>query len=204
MAALESTVHKILDTLQSNGSIDQVGERYRPSPGTHSMHDSITDSRVLPLTAIISSRSTSKQTKLTHRVQIERLGQAFLTFCADQPLPLFQRDGFVESLLDRADSTLFAIIANSLRLAPDSEDAPHNQDSLTFRDAAHAKIMADIGGGNVHLFTLQALCLVVFFDFTSELRFLLTTTVHTKLSSRRSDEDCIIAHGLDFDTRFER
>jgi hypothetical protein len=204
MATLESTVHRILDTLHSNGSIDEVGERYRPSPGTLSMNDSIIDSRALRLTAIISSQSTSRQTKLTHRVQIERLGQVFLTFCADQPLPLFQRDGFVESLLDRADAALFAIIANSMRHAPDIEDAPHNQDCLTFRDAAHTRIMADIGRGNVHLFTLQALCLVVFFDFTSRLRSHLTTTVHTKLFSRRSDEDCIIAHGLDFDTRFER
>lgn len=204
MATLESTVHRILDTLQSNGGTDQLSECYRPSPGTHSMHDSIVGGRTPPLTAIISSQSSSRQTRLMHRVRIERLGEAYLTFCADQPLPLFQRHGFVESLLDRADVTLFAIIANSLRNAHNSEDASHYQDSLTFRDAAQAKVMADIGRGNVGLSTLQALCLIVFYDFASKLRYHIVTMASTEYLFRRSNEDCIIAHGPDFDICFER
>jgi hypothetical protein len=203
MATLESTVHKILDTLQSNCGIHQSGS-YRPSPATHSTHDSVVESRAPPLTTIISSQLSSRQTRLTHRANIERLGKTYLTFCADQPLPLFPRDGFVESLLNRTDATLFAIIATSLRHAHRFEDTSHYQDSLTFRDAAHSKVMAEIGHGNVDLHTLQALCLVVFLDFTSKLRYHVTTVTPTKLFLRWSNKDCSIAHGPDFDTCFKR
>ncbi|KAF3038536.1 hypothetical protein E8E12_008223 [Didymella heteroderae] len=167
MATLETTVHKILDTLQSNGAIDLSAECHQSSPVAHSMHDSIVETRFPPLTAIIGTQPSSRQMRFMKRRQIETLGRAYLTFRADQPLPLFPRDGFVESLLDRADATLFAIIANSLRHAHDLEDASHYRDSWIFRDAAHSKVMVDVGHGDVGTPTLQALCLIVLFDFAN-------------------------------------
>lgn len=195
MTTLETTVHKFLDTLQSNVSIDQFDSRYQPSGGMHSMHDSVVESGAPPLTTIIRQP--------TQRVEIERLGKVYLTFCADQPLPLFPRDDFVVSLLARPDATLFGIVANALRYASDSEDNSHRQDSHLFRNAAHSKVMADIGHGDVELSTLQALCLVILFDFASTLCHFCHTAAPADGSPRWSDEDCIISHGTDFDACLE-
>lgn len=200
MATLESTVHRILDTLQTNGGITQSGERQRPSPSAHSMHGSIAESRVPPLTALIGNQPSSMQMRLMQRVKIERLGEAYLDFCADQPLPLFPRDGFVESLLARPDATLFAILANALRHASAFEDSVYLLDSQSFRDAAHSKIISNIGHGDAGLPTLQALCLIVLFDFASMLGYLLRTAALANRYLRWSDENCIISHGTCFDT----
>lgn len=203
MATLESTVHMIMDTLQSNVAIDPSDECHQSASRAHSMHDSTVESRAQPLTAIISSQSSSRQTRLTHRVSIERLGKAYVTFCADQPLPLFPKDAFVDSLLARPDATLFSILANALRHVSDPEDVSYCRDGQTFRDAAHTKIMADIGHGDAGLPTLQALCLVIFYDFASTFRYRLCMAAPADCSLRWPNEDCIVSHGTDFDACFK-
>lgn len=168
MVMLESTVHRILDILQSNRVVDQGRDSGRVSSDLHSTPGNAVETAAPSLNAIINSQLESRQVRSIHRKEIEELGKAYMTFCADQPLPLFPRERFVESLLDRSDATLFGILANSLRFMSSSDGSPCSQDSRAFRDAAHSKTVVDVSQGNVGVSTLQALCLVVLFDFASK------------------------------------
>lgn len=201
MATLESTVHRILDTLQANTGTAQSVGRQNPSPDAHSIHGYVAESRVPPLKAIIGSQPSSMHMRSMLSGRIEMIGEVYLALCADQPLPLFPRDGFVESLLARPDATLFAIVANSLRHASGPEDNFSQRDSHIFRDASHSRIMADIGDGDADLSTLQALCLIVVFDFASMLGRLLCAAASADLYLRWSDEDCCVSYGTCFDAR---
>lgn len=157
----------------------------------------------IPLTAIIGGQPESKQVRRTRRGEIEELGKAYMTFCADQPLPLFPRDRFVESLLDRADATLFAIIANSLRHISDAEDSTCSRESRIFRDAAHSRVMEDVGQGSVEISTLQALCLIVFFDFASESQYLRISDPPMMIFSSWWRKDRFVADGTCVNACFE-
>lgn len=153
-------MNRMLHTLQSNGSTLPVRHEDQVSPCQPSVSRSIVESAAPSLRSIITSPSESQHARMTMRSETEAIGKAYITFCADQPLPLFPKEGFVESLSDRADDTLFAVIAIASRYTI------HTQDSQLFRDTAHLRIMASIGKGNVQISTLQALCLVILFDFT--------------------------------------
>lgn len=197
MVTLETTVNRILGTMHSSGVADQFRDHQQSAPDVHSVHDNIVGTPLPPLTAIIGSQPVSRSMRLARGKEIEDIGQAYLSFCADQPLPLFSKEGFVESLLDRADSTLFGIIANSLRYNSAIEGALHRKDSQTFRDAAHSRAMADVGQGQVGLPTLQTLCLIAFFDFTSKSYYLGATQPSSNNFLRWLHEDRIVTPGSD-------
>lgn len=169
MVTLESTVNLILDTLRSKGVNEQMCSQCQVTPGEDHIHDDTGEIETpSSLVALIGSHEGSRQARLTKRTELEEIGEVYMRFCANQPLPLFPAEGFVESLFTRADVTLFAIIAISLRYTRKARDGSHFLDSQAFRDAAQSRIMANIGQGKVDITTLQALCIVVIYDFVGK------------------------------------
>lgn len=203
MVILESTVHSILETLQPTLMHEQATNQHRSSPGANSVHGGTTESVASSLATIISSQPVSRHTRFMRRREIEEIGQTYIKYCADQPLPLFPREGFVNSLLDRADATLFAIIANSLRCTSQTGETSRFADPRTFRDAAYARIMVDVGQGHVAMTTLQALCLVVLFDFTGMYQHLTCSNSRLKTFISWPHADSFIVDGTDVNACFE-
>ena len=172
MVTLETTVNIILDTLQSTEGGNNTTNRGWSSPVRQSTHNSIVEVTTPPLSVLIRDRPVSSQTKQSRRREIEALASTYLAFCASQPLPLFPKEGFVESIFERSDATLFAIIAASLRYIDSTGTSSQDRDAHAFREAAQSLAMEDIARGDVSTSTLQTLCLVVFFDFGSKSKFL--------------------------------
>jgi hypothetical protein len=173
IVTLESNVSKILETLQSTDAASTTTNPHQSSGAQPSTQDGSLGTAASPLTALIGDQSEPGQIKRMKKREIEALGELYLSFCADQPMLLFPREGFIESLSERNDATLFAIIANSLPYAQDagsSSSSSSRKDSQAFREAAQSLVMEHIARGDVRLHTLQSLCLIVFFDFRSELQ----------------------------------
>ena len=165
MVTLESNVNKILDALQSTDAAPNATNLRRFSSAQRSTHDSTAETTSSPLIALEGDHSESLDRRKLRTEEIQRFGESYLEFCSCQPLPLFPKEGFVESLSKRSDSTLFAIIANSLRY---TRGAAHDKDGHTFREAAHSLAVESITRGEVEISTLQTLCLIVFYDFGSK------------------------------------
>ncbi|KAJ8114715.1 hypothetical protein OPT61_g3469 [Boeremia exigua] len=165
MASLESTVTKILDTLQSN-VVDNCSQS-REAPALSSRITNSSLDEVPPLIAMVDGEVESDQVKIQRKREIEVLGEIYLKSCADQPLPLFPRQDFIKLLPERDDPVLFSIIANAIRHSGNTVSSTRRQEDRTFRDAAHSLVLQQIGSGRVGVPTLQALCLIVFYDYTS-------------------------------------
>lgn len=163
---LETAVSRILDTLQSNEASNQEQASPQFYSGVTGIHDNTAGTTTPPLMLLISGQPESRSTRLMLSKSIKEVGNTYISFCADQPLPLFPRTGFIESLFDRADSVLFLVISISSRFVQGERQAPISWDGQPFREAAHSRAMTDVTKGNVTITTLQALCLIILFDFT--------------------------------------
>lgn len=167
MVTLESTVTRILDTLQST---EVVGRTQTQNPSTvyaNNTHNGSESADVPPLTVMLNGGADSEQVRRLRKDEIKELGETYLMFCANQPLPLFPMENFLESLFDRDDSTLSAIIANALRYSRGVASDTVGQGDRALRDSAHLLAMKQIGQGKVDISTLQTLCLIVFYDHSS-------------------------------------
>lgn len=107
MMTLETAVSRILDTLQSNEASNQEQASPQFYSGVTGIHDNTAGTTTPPLMLLISGQPESRSTRLMLSKSIKEVGNTYISFCADQPLPLFPRTGFIESLFDRADSVLF-------------------------------------------------------------------------------------------------
>lgn len=165
MLALESTVDRIVNTLQSSQP-DNTSSPLASSQQASQGHT--TGTSVQPITATIGSSLESAKLRQLGRVEIEALGESYQRYCACQPLLLFPMEAFVDSLVNRPDSVLFAVLATALRYTQCVGAWSHDQHAHTFRQTALSLAMEDIAHGDVRLSTLQTLCLVVFFDFESK------------------------------------
>lgn len=94
--------------------------------------------------------------------------EKYLLYCDCQPLALFHRDSFVQTIGDRDPEVLFAILALTVRF---SEDSPFYGDYVEFTngyvEAARTIIMKSVVEGSVELSSVQALCLLSLVDFSS-------------------------------------
>jgi hypothetical protein len=169
MVTLESTVSRILDTLQSNGGAGRTQNQDQSATHSHRTDDSSAETTTSPLAALIGGGPASEQVKMLRRRDIEVLGETYLRFAAAQPLPLFPRENFINSLFERPDAALFAIIANAMRYTERDSASPNLSEACTFRDAAHSLALDQIGRGKVGVSTLQTLCLIIFYDYSSGL-----------------------------------
>ncbi|KAF8847409.1 hypothetical protein BDZ45DRAFT_329912 [Acephala macrosclerotiorum] len=84
----------------------------------------------------------------------------YLRYCDCQPLPLFHRSTFMQTLQDRDPEVLFSILALALRFG-DTLDA----NVFGHFEAARSRVSKRVSDGSVELSTLQALCLLTLVDF---------------------------------------
>ncbi len=93
--------------------------------------------------------------------------EIYLLYCDCQPLPLFHRPSFIQSLKDREPEILFAILALALRF----HGVSHHYSSRTGQLNAYVKeartmVEKKLNEGNVELSSIQALCIIALVDFT--------------------------------------
>src|SRR5690242_21569143 len=106
MVTSESTANLILNTLQSVGFNEQLRSQCQVTPGEDHLHNDTGEVETpSSLVALIDSHEGSRPDRLSKRAELEEIGMAYMRFCANQPLPLIPVEGFVESLLTRADVT---------------------------------------------------------------------------------------------------
>jgi hypothetical protein len=95
---------------------------------------------------------------------IKAVGGAYLLYCDCQPIPLFQRDNFMQTLHSREPELLFALLAMAGRfLQPPMSRISADE----FLEISRRLVMGRICDGQVELSTLQTLCLLSMVDFTS-------------------------------------
>lgn len=91
----------------------------------------------------------------------------YLRCCNHQPLPLFHPEGFVETIASRDPELLLAIQAISLRFT-----AGPAVDSVALRGhatRARSLVMERVNYGRLEVSSLQTLCLLALYEFSSEL-----------------------------------
>ncbi|RJE21838.1 hypothetical protein PHISCL_05822 [Aspergillus sclerotialis] len=97
---------------------------------------------------------------------LKDLGDLYLTWCHNQPLALFNRNTFIESLPRRDRELVLALQALALRFPPGSFK-PQTHDELgSMAKESRNIVMSRIADGQVNLSTLQTLCLLSVVDFT--------------------------------------
>lgn len=98
------------------------------------------------------------------------IAELYLQYCDAQPLPLFHRDDFLNSLETRDPEVIYAILALTIRF---SDEQYKDMNELMVRingytEMARGLVMRRISEGPVELSTLQCLCLLSLIDFTSK------------------------------------
>lgn len=96
------------------------------------------------------------------------IAKTYLLYCDCQPLPVFCRKEFIETLSERDPEVILSILALAIRFS-DEDVFRDNQFELVagYVEAARSIISGKIFGGRVELSTLQSLCLLSLVDFTS-------------------------------------
>lgn len=95
----------------------------------------------------------------------DRLSQLYLIWCHNQPLPLFQQNGFKEALEARDYELYLAIQAWCSRFPPESHVPEKQQELDDMAKSSRQIVMSCIAGGNVKLSTLQTLCILSLLSF---------------------------------------
>lgn len=96
--------------------------------------------------------------------------QAFLQHCQSQPLPLFNPATLIESLSHRDPELILSIIIVASRFVEATEyDTISSQQISNFATASREQVSRRILEGPIELSTIQTLCLLSFFEFTSKL-----------------------------------
>lgn len=93
----------------------------------------------------------------------------FLTYCNFQPLPLFHHETFLESYESRDIEVQLVVQALGQRFQDsDVGDQQINRQIQDWTDASRRIVMSRVAEGTVELSTLQAMCLLIVTDYTSE------------------------------------
>lgn len=93
----------------------------------------------------------------------------YLTYCDSQPLPLFHRQSFHQTIGQRDEELLFAILSLTLRFTDDVNDegGSKEQQIAGYVEASRKLVSRKIFDGTIELSTIQSLCLLSLVDFTS-------------------------------------
>ena len=93
----------------------------------------------------------------------------YLIYCHAQPLPLFHRDSFLNSLGSRDPEIIYAMLALSIRFSDDVNSTTNDLTSLinSYTEVARGLVMKRVSEGPIELSTLQSLCLLSLVDFAS-------------------------------------
>lgn len=89
--------------------------------------------------------------------------KTYLQFCDCQPLPLFHRPTFLQSLQHRDPEILFSVLALAQRF-----DHGAGVDCGVHTEAARARVSKRVSEGKVDLSTIQTLCLLTLLDFAGK------------------------------------
>lgn len=97
------------------------------------------------------------------------MAELYLTYCHSQPLPLFQKEGFLNSLGSRDPEIVYAMLALSIRFSPEESSRTGGFTSLIngYTEVARGLVMRRVSEGPIELSTLQSLCLLSLVDFAS-------------------------------------
>ena len=92
-----------------------------------------------------------------------------MAYFDSQPLPVFHRQSFLQTLGDRDPEVLFAILALALRYTDKLATGHRDQEVAGYVEASRNIVSKKVFHGTVELSTIQALCLLSLVDFTGEL-----------------------------------
>ena len=97
------------------------------------------------------------------------MANTYLLYCESQPLPLFHRTNFVETVKYRDPEVLFALLALTARYLEHEIFHQNPMDLVDgYQEAALNIVSRKIFEGRVELSTLQSLCLLSLVDFASK------------------------------------
>ncbi|KAL1997081.1 hypothetical protein VTN49DRAFT_7946 [Thermomyces lanuginosus] len=118
------------------------------------------------------SRTSSARTGLDERSpsfppwdKVIEVAQLYLVYCDCQPLPLFHRATFLNSLSYRDPEVIYSLLSLALRFS--AQDDEYVSMIPAYRDAGRALVIKRVLEGPVELSTLQCLCLLSMVDFTN-------------------------------------
>ncbi|ESZ91523.1 C6 transcription factor [Sclerotinia borealis F-4128] len=112
--------------------------------------------------------SRLSSSKLPPYEAIVSIAKTYLLYCDCQPLPVFCRKDFVESINERDPEVIFSVLALAIRFSDDDIFLDNQSELVTgYVEAARSIISGRIFGGRVELSTLQSLCLLSLVDFTN-------------------------------------
>ncbi|RAL59617.1 hypothetical protein DID88_006476 [Monilinia fructigena] len=99
---------------------------------------------------------------------ITSVAKTYLLYCDCQPLPVFCRKGFVETLSERDPEVIFSVLALAIRFSEEEVFRDNKTELINgYLEAAQSIISGRIFGGQVELSTLQSLCLLSLVDFSN-------------------------------------
>lgn len=101
--------------------------------------------------------------------EIVAAAELYLLYCDCQPLPLFDRDSFINTLETRDPEVLLSMLALTSRFSNDVNTRSNLFEIVKgYIEAARGLVIRRLSDGPIELSTLQSLCLMSLVEFTSK------------------------------------
>lgn len=102
--------------------------------------------------------------------KIASMSELYLLYCDSQPLPLFCRTGFLDTLGSRDPEIIYAMLALSTRFSESSYGSSNELVGIvnSYTETARNLVAKRVWEGPIELSTLQSLCILSLVDFTSK------------------------------------
>lgn len=96
-----------------------------------------------------------------------RVAEIYLLYCDCQPLPIFHRPSFIQTLRERQHEVLFAMLALTLRFQETGSPSRAKTELIAgYLEAARKICYKKMFDGLVDLATIQTLIILTLVDFT--------------------------------------
>lgn len=156
--SLEGQLAEVLATIHSQNGHTRTTYGQTPTPSSHGRNR-----RPSP-----SHNALSSNPNLPSTSEVRRITQLYLTYCNNQPLPLFSHASLMNSISSRSEALVFSIIAYALRFDRTTHGMNEVMQSIAkCVSAAGTSIMQKILSGSADLATLQSLCILSLLEFNS-------------------------------------
>ncbi|RDL36372.1 C6 transcription factor [Venustampulla echinocandica] len=114
-----------------------------------------------------SGNINPSETRLPSWEVIQTAAETYLLYCDCQPLPLFHRSTFIQTLRSRDGEVIFSLLALAARFLEDPALRASQVSSVhEYMEAARTIVSKKVFDGVVELSTIQTLCLLSLVDFT--------------------------------------
>lgn len=98
-----------------------------------------------------------------------RVAEIYLQYCDCQPLPIFHRPSFLQTLKERQHEVLFAILALTLRFQDNGSPSNVKAELIAkYLEVARTICHKKMFDGVVDLATIQTLIILTLVDFTGK------------------------------------